>query len=199
MNRELNMNLKPLGVIFICGLILITIESLIFHEYNLASVSLAGIITVSTWFYVQYRDNKKIEWEAIQAYYKDIDNDTLVKARRTAKNLLKCKEIDLSIEDEKTRDETVSLVLNSWEKWGNLVKIGYLPLSIFYGSSGDGIADMLCISCKYIINRRTIKFQNRKYACSVVWLVKQIRDNNYLDHWDKDSLEKLDDCLSKLL
>jgi hypothetical protein len=196
-NRITSLQFNLIGVLVICVLVAVISVSLYHQEYGFASVGFAGIITVGTWFYVQYRDHKKMEWEAIQAYYKEIDSDTMVKARREAKRLLNCEADTLSGEELKSRDEAVSMVLNSWEKWGRLVEGGYLPINLFDGSSGDGIADMLCLSHRYILGRRT-SGQNKKYAGSMVWLVEKIRDKRYLDHWDKGSLDKLDDCLKVL-
>ncbi len=120
----------------------------------------AGLFGTLQWLVGVTRERERSIWEAIQTYYTESDSSEFRKYRH-------------SIRDGTASEEDKAAFVNFYEKWGRLVRSGYLPLYIFDGASGISIVGLFDQLGDFV---RKQKERNPCYADSYDWLVRKIRD-----------------------
>jgi len=134
---------------------------LIHHQAgrSLTAGLFAGLFGALQWLVGIARERERSTWEAIQAYYTEGDTSEFRRYRQ-------------AVRDGTASDDDMAAYLNFYEKWGLLVRSGYLPLDVFDGSSGASIVAMSGNLDDFI--SRQMK-RNPRYATSYRWLVHHIQ------------------------
>jgi len=120
----------------------------------------AGLFGALQWLVGIARERERSAWEAIQAYYTEGDTAAFRGYRK-------------AIREGTASDEDKAAFVNFYEKWGWLVRFGYLPLDIFDGASGVSIVSLFGKLTDFIDKQNS---RNPRYAQSYQWLVHQIQD-----------------------
>ncbi|HEV8069760.1 MAG TPA: hypothetical protein VGP76_18615 [Planctomycetaceae bacterium] len=134
---------------------------LIRHEVgrSLTAGIFAGLVGALQWLVGITRERERSTWEAIRTYYTEGDTPEFRRYRQ-------------AIREGTASDEDKAAFLNFYEKWGWLVRFGYLPLDIFDGASGVSIVSVFDNLGDFISKR---KEHNPRYAQSCRWLVDHIQ------------------------
>lgn len=163
----MNMTARTTRLLIAGVLVCLLLDTVIFallirHEVgrSVAAGVFAGLFGALQWLVGITRERERSAWEAIQAYYTEGDTAEFRRCRH-------------AIREGSTSDEDKAAFVNFYEKWGRLVRAGYLPLDVFDGASGISIAALFDKLRDFITGQRK---RNERYADSYEWLVQQIRE-----------------------
>ena len=115
---------------------------------------LAAVLALGQWALSQAREDAKVRWEAVRAYYEQRDEGVM---------------LEVAPEVFAGNFSRAKVYCNFFEKWGRLVQMGYMPHEIFDGSTGVHIVNAMLKLETFLIERRT---RNPLYASSYLWLVR---------------------------
>lgn len=144
------------GIVIIGVLVAILVYHLQTQEIEISAAVaglLAAVLAFAQWFLAQVREDAKVRWEAVRAYYEQRDEGVM---------------LEVAPEVFGGNLSRAHVYCNFFEKWGRLVQMGYLPHEIFDGSSGVHIVNAILKLEPFLVERRT---RNRLYASSYLWLV----------------------------
>jgi len=162
----MNMTAKKTKLFIVLIIAALFIDAVLFacmisHEVGRSVTAglFATLFGALQWLVGIARERERSTWEAIQAYYTEGGTPEFRRYRHT-------------IREGTASDEDKASFVEFYEKWGWLVRSGYLPLDIFDGASGNSIVGLFDQLRDFISKQ---KERNPFYADSYDWLVRKIQ------------------------